>query len=508
MIKKQQKDWGTGMVQGNKLLAIGLDAGDLDFIRSRGDRLPALRKLANSKFLFRPAAPKALSGSVWPTFYTGSHPGHHGIYQHLVWDAQRMGLRRIGPGWCRCRPFWADLEARGRKVTVFDVPYTFPGSLKDGVEISDWGTHGQTRPMASNRQGVRKFLREFGRSPIGRETPIKKTRAQLNSIRQKLLASVDRKSDLMRALLKEFQWDVFIGVFGEIHRGGHVFYEEADALPDGSPETPLFDIYQRLDRALSRVLECVDLQRTTVVFFAVHGMMRDYGQSHLVKPVLDRLNQVFLERQMGISVPAQRAGSFVGWLRKMVPSGLQYAIGEIAPDWVRQWVVEREIVGGMDWPRTPGFALRTDVRAELRLNLAGRESRGWLEAGSPHYRAYVDSLQRAFLELKDLDTGNLLVEEMVPIPELFPGARSHALPDFSITWRPAPVAHRVSSPEIGDLEARPSGARGGDHTDFGFVAVSPSPAIETHLSSNNVPLVENIWDLGNLFMRLDELGAE
>jgi len=500
------EEYRAGMVQRNRLLAIGLDAGDLDFIRSRGDRLPALRKLADSKFLFQPAAPKALSGSVWPTFYTGSHPGHHGIYQHLVWDAQKMGLRLIGPRWCRLRPFWADLEARGRKVTVLDVPYTFPGFLKEGVEISDWGTHGQTRPLASNRPEVRKFLRTFGWSTIGRETPVKKTRAQLNSIHRKLLTSVDRKGDLIRALIKQFQWDVFIGIFGEIHRGGHVFYEEADALSDNSPETPLLDIYQRVDHALSRVLECVDLQRTTVVLFSVHGMMRDYGQGHLVKPILDRLNQVFLDRRLGISVPAQRAGGLVGWLRKKVPSGLQNAIGETAPDWVRQWVVEREIVGGIDWSRTPGFALRTDVRAELRLNLAGRETKGWLEAGSPLYRAYVESLQRAFLGLKDVDTGNLLVDEVVSIPELFPGERSHALPDFAITWRPAPLARRVISPEIGELEVRPSGARGGDHTDFGFVAVSPSQTIEARLSSNRLPPVENIWDLGNLFMRLDELG--
>jgi predicted AlkP superfamily phosphohydrolase/phosphomutase len=487
----------------DKVLAVGLDACDLSLIQSRRTQLPLLAKLTEAEFFCEPAAPKALTGSVWPTFYTGSYPGHHGIYQHLVWDAQKMGLRLIGPDWCAFRPFWADLEDRGRNVVVLDVPYTFPVFLKRGVEISDWGTHGQTRSRASNRPDVDAFLRAFGPNPIGRETPVMKTRSQLDAVHRKLLKSVDRKHNLILALMKLFEWDVFITTFGELHRGGHTFYDEADTL-EGSPETPLLEIYRKIDQALSRILESLDLERTTVVFFAVHGMTRDYGQNHLVKPLMDRLNKVFLKRRFGREVRARSGGGLVGRLRRVIPANLQYAIGEAAPDRVRHWVVEREIIGGVDWSQTPGFSLRTDVRAEVRLNLAGRESKGILEPGSDLSDAYVNSLRRAFLELRDDDTGDLLVDEVVPIQTIFPGEHSHALPDFSITWRPAPVARRVTSPETGVLEAVSLGARGGDHTDFGFVSVSPSGK-RSHL--NALPPVGNISNLGELIARLDELAV-
>ena len=351
----------------DKVLAIGLDACDLSLIQSRRTQLPVLARLTEAEFFCESAAPKALTGSVWPTFYTGSYPGHHGIYQHLVWDAQKMGLRLIGPDWCAFRPFWADLEDRGRNVIVLDVPYTFPVFLKRGVEISDWGTHGQTRPLAANRADVREFLRKFGASPIGRETPVRKTPAQLDTIHKTLLQSVDRKRDLILALMKRFDWDVFIATFGELHRGGHLFYDESDAL-DGSLETPLPEIYRKIDRALAHIFESLDLQRTTVIFFSVHGMMRDFGQNHLVKPLMDRFNRLFLRRHWGRDASAAKTGGLVGRLRKVVPSRLQYAIGKSAPDRVRHWVVEREIIGGVDWSQTPGFSLRTDVRAELRLN--------------------------------------------------------------------------------------------------------------------------------------------
>ena len=107
--------------------------------------------------------------------------------------------------------------------------------------------------------------------------------------------------------------------------------------------------------------------------------------------------------------------------------------------------------------------------------------------------------------MRDNDTGDLLVDELVPIQQLFPGDRSHALPDFSITWRPAPLARRVVSPEIGEVEAEALGARGGDHTDFGFVSVAPSAATEFRLRS--FAPVEYIWDLGTLITRLDKLAA-
>ena len=106
--------------------------------------------------------------------------------------------------------------------------------------------------------------------------------------------------------------------FAEVHRGGHPFYDEVDTL-EGSPETPLLEIYRKLDQALKSILESVDLERTTLVFFSVHGMMRDFGQNHLVKPLMDRLNRVFLKRHLGCQVRLQSTGGVVAWLRRTVP---------------------------------------------------------------------------------------------------------------------------------------------------------------------------------------------
>jgi hypothetical protein len=175
-----------------------------------------------------------------------------------------------------------------------------------------------------------------------------------------------------------------------------------------------------------------------------------------------------------------RANSLIPYLRKIVPHRFQYAIGASSSDAVRQWVVEKEMIGGLDWAVTPGFALRADIRTELRLNLIGRESQGMLEPHSALYDSYVKFMKRVFLELQDRDTGAQLVDEVIDTHHSFPGARNASLPDFVITWHPRPFATHVHSRLVGDLtSAQLPGARGGDHTDFGF-AIVPDTMSDFH----------------------------
>lgn len=48
-----------------RLLFIGLDGGDFDYIQSRASALPFLLEKLNSEKLFKLDTPKALSGSVF-----------------------------------------------------------------------------------------------------------------------------------------------------------------------------------------------------------------------------------------------------------------------------------------------------------------------------------------------------------------------------------------------------------------------------------------------------------
>jgi predicted AlkP superfamily phosphohydrolase/phosphomutase len=383
-----------------------------------------------------------------------------------------MRIRKIAPDWCYRRPFWGDLEDMGYGCVVLDVPYSFPVTLSRGIEITDWGTHGQTHPMASNTAKTESLLREAGPCPIGRETPVRKTDRQLDGIRRTLLQSADLRADLILKLMRSGEWDVFIACFAELHRGGHTLWCNEDNSSRAGSDTPLLDVYRAVDSALERIISEVDMDSTSIVIFSVHGMMQDHNQAHLVRPVITRLNSLFVEQHLGLKPPRSAPGGIVRWLRRGVPARIQHAVGDAVGDNVRQWVVEREIIGGVDWSRTPGFALRTDVRTEIRFNLVGRESAGLLEPGSPTQQEYMKWIKEAFLGLRDQDSNTPLVDEVVQPPQLFPGPGASALPDVVVTWRRQPPATRVSAPRVGSLSIDPSPVRGGDHTDRGFAILS------------------------------------
>src|SRR4051794_22928682 len=103
-----------------KLVLIGLDAGDRAFIAEHAGKLPNISALlAEGRGGSLDAEP--MSGAVWASFVTRSHPDEHGIFHLHQWDPETMRIRRPGLGWTPIRPFWRDLGARGVRVVAFDV---------------------------------------------------------------------------------------------------------------------------------------------------------------------------------------------------------------------------------------------------------------------------------------------------------------------------------------------------------------------------------------------------
>ncbi len=461
----------------SKLLLLGLDGGDINYIRSRASVLPCFASKLKSDRLLILDTPKALSGSVWPTFYNGVNPAVHGVYQHLVWDAQNMAIRLIGNDWCYNRPFWQEIEDKlNKKAMVLDIPYSFANTLNQGVQIIDWASHGQTFPTNCNCPQAQAILKKIGKSPIKRETPIEKNPHQLQKIEQSILKSAQLKGKLIQELATKIDYDLFIAVFAETHRGGHAFFGDEDEQDFNGNITPNLRIYQAVDRAIAEIIANVD-DDTQVVIFSVHGMARDYSQGHITRPVMKKINEVFLEKYCQIPPrPQVKANSIVPYLRKVVPSQLQYFVGANSPDFVRRWVVEKEIIGGLDWSRTPCFVLRSDIRTELRYNLIDRESQGFLEANSTLHKQYTNFCREVLFSIEDAETQEKLVDDLIDTRQEFSGQNSDRLPDLVICWqRGKPPVRSVYSPLIGRIEVKPSGARTGDHpdTDSGFIIIPP-----------------------------------
>ncbi len=450
---------------------IGLDAAELSFIQRHLASLPHLRRILESGTLHRlGSTARELPGSVWPTFYTGTLPGAHGIYHHLQWDPDAMRIRRVSADWLYAEPFWYALERRGLRVAAIDVPMTFPSRLDRGTEIINWGSHDELGPFRTRPDWLAGEIgRRFGRHPMGSEIPVRKSPAQLERIRRDLVAGARRKSALSRWVLERAEWDFYLTVFGETHRGGHLLWAESE------PESgDLLDVYRAVDQSVGEVLDALKDRFDTIILFALHGMGWNSSQEHFMPKIMDRVNARFLPPD-GIRpgdrvtpLPGQRSLTRV--LRERLPAGLQNAIARRVPVPVRDHVVSRQVTAGHDWNRTPGLALLADLNGYLRWNLRGRERRGMLDPQGDGLARYVEWVCRGLRDWRTVE-GDPLVGDIRFALEDFPGSRSQHLPDAIVGWSGGAPVSRVHSELLGELTAEPATGRRGNHRFEGFCVV-------------------------------------
>lgn len=457
----------------HRVLMIAVDAGELSLIRASLPSLPTFRRLLEEAALFplRSSA-EHISASVWPTMYTGASPGEHGISQHIQWDPTGMCMRRISSDWVYCEPFWYDLAHAGLGVTVLDVPFTFENRLPQVVEVTNWGSHDLMGRFQANPPALRREIRRrFGRHPMGYEIPVSKDMRQLVAMKRECVVGAETKGRLARWLRDTTDWNFYLVVFGECHRGGHILWRDRDDAHGHVPPGALLDVYRAVDGALATVLEGVDTDTTTVVVFALHGMGANFSQEHFVRRAMDRINASFRRENAARDDPPPPQRGLIRALRESIPAPLQHRIARAVPVQVRDWVVGREVTGGLDWSRTPGFALRSDLYSFVRLNVVGRERLGTLEAGSDAYRHYIDHVTKSFLGLRTVGTERPIVRDIAPAQEIFSGARRHLLPDFILRWTQEYPATEVRSPELGLIRATPDSGRTGEHRPNGFALV-------------------------------------
>ncbi len=462
-----------------KVAMIGFDAAEFSYIQQFLPMLPNFKRAISCGRTRRLSSTAGMfPGSVWPTFYTASLPGEHGIHHLMQWDADAMRLRRVSDAWLYCEPFWRELERRGLRVIALNVPMTFPPSECAGVEVSSWGAHDQLSLFtAYPRELGPEIMRRFGAHPMGIEVPVEKSLGERMRVRANLVNGVRIKSELTRWLLTSRPWDFFIAAFGESHRGGHILWPDG---PDGEssiPASALLDVYRALDNALGEVLAALNLEETTVIIFALHGMGANLSQEHFVTPLMDRVNAKFSQLEPGLypSGRSPRQLSVMRLLRENVPPWVQSRIANLVPQHVRDAVVDRSFTSGRDWSHTPGLALRADNNGYLRFNLAGRERLGMLEPGSAIFARYSDLVRESFTSLRTPD-GRPMVRDVCVSSEHFPGRRAPRLPDLIVTWTGLEPASRVDS-VLGPIVAELDTGRGGNHRSDGFQIVL-KPGVE------------------------------
>lgn len=447
--------------KGPNVLMIGLDAADCGLIERNLSRLPNIAAIAAGRPLDRLQV-EPLSGAVWSTFMTGSLPAAHGVYHHMQWDPQRMTLRRTHPDWIGpIEPFWRDLARSGTRVTAFDVPFVFPGDTGDtggAVEVANWGSHDLVDRFWSSDKDAEQAVRSVApRHPMGFEVPVQKTRRALEASLRSILRGIPLKAEACIRLMEAVPSDLFLAVFGEAHRAGHILWPSEGRGNSLVPPTAILEVYEALDTAVGRVVEAAGPD-AAVVLFALHGMGPNQSQSHLSSAML----AAALGQTQG--APVTEGHGLVRMLRRSVPASVQFGIANSVPTSVRDFVLAREIAGGRQWKSTPAISLDGDLSGYWRVNLRGREAQGIVDDPEP-------LLQRIAEEFRRFTTrdGRPLVDNVHFPAQDWAGERAHMLPDLVAEW--SPDLRSVDTALYRDgvsVHAPPGTGRTGNHRFRGF----------------------------------------
>jgi predicted AlkP superfamily phosphohydrolase/phosphomutase len=416
-----------------RVLAIGLDAAEPALIRRMiGEgHLPALGALLEAGCWKRVLSPAHIgSGTVWPTFMTGTDAAAHGIYGEWSWNPESMTPQRFAP--TGFEPFWDAAAARGAKIALIDVPFAPVSRRTNITQVSEWGAHdaffGKT---------------EFWPASAGEEAPVHPFAAEsfdqigpfdgpgLSAIAESAVDGVALRGAFAARLLQDAAADLSIVVFPEIHHAAHRLWHTADPAHPHYDETllagrmTLADVVQEVDRQIAVLLGA--LRPDAVLVFSLHGMRPGWG----IRTALgDLLLERGFARRAGWESQSwrERARSLFAKVKRSTPAALKNFYYRTAPrDTVRR-LAEPTMIPSYDWSATRAFALPSDQHGWIRINLAGRERKGVVAPDA--YGATLDEVETMLRACGD-------VQDVIRLARDAAQAATLPLPDLVVHWSDA-----------------------------------------------------------------------
>ncbi len=465
-----------------KVLVIGVDAAEptlLDAMMAKGDlpNMAALRSKSLHGGVQNPIGFEA--GAVWPTFHTGKKPGKQQQYDGMrKFNPQTYGFDWYRGDEIRSDNIWQYFSKQGKRCAVIDAPYCQIDPTLNGMMILDWASHvpakGDHMELVTHPPEIKEeVLQVVGPDPtngIACDDRLLESVADHIAFRDMYLDRLEKKGKLSAHFLAKGGWDYFETVFTDCHCIGHRLWHVnkpdhpaySKSLEDAMGD-PIYDAYKQLDRSIGTVLEQVD-DRTLTLLFVSHGMGNHYTGTEM-------LDRVLVNLETGIKTDGRKSvKESIRGIWHMVPPETraklrpikQYFNGTLAPKYA-------EFSGGRETRKF--FEVFVNNRTGgVRLNLMGREAEGVVDPAD--YDKMLDDLATDLRDLKNGETGEPLVEEIIKTKEQYGGDYIESLPDLLVTWNRQKPINVITSDKIGTVRRAFLDARTGDHTPYGMFFVA------------------------------------
>ncbi len=478
-----------------RVLVIGLDTGCGRLVQewSRQGLLPVMGSLIAEGtwgWLETPAACLHVSG--WPSIYTGTLPGKHGVYYTFQPAPGLQGHRRFGSDQYGQPTFWRVLSGAGKKCTVLDATYTHPEKGFEGIQVFEWGTWAwYWRPM-STPPGIRKRMKKaLGEYPLGLEAnQIGLAALDAADLHERLIRAAQAKTDAILWLMEQAPWDLFVTVYCETHPAAHYCWSPVgntgNPRADAVPPDLIRKVYQQIDQGIGKILQQAG-DDVTVFVVSGDGVGPNHAGWHLLPETLRRLGFLAVpgpqeadearqpEQGQDPEKHPKEGGGLLKRAKALLPADFRKEIARRLPNALRDAINRRMDAAGIDWSATRAYCLPTDLEGCIRVNLKGREPRGIVSPGD-EYERVCREIAEALERLTNPGTGRRAVRQVIRTDEIYQGERLPYLPDLIVLWSGEAEITGLHSEDIGTVTGKSPDARTGTHSPPGFV-IARGPSI-------------------------------
>jgi predicted AlkP superfamily phosphohydrolase/phosphomutase len=411
----------------------------------------------------------------WFEIVTGKSAPAAGVYwQPEQAHAGEARLRANTPADTGAHGFWRYASDAGRRVAVIDAVYAPPEPGLNGVVLRDWSAHSAGFGRGSDPpEYVDAIVARYGDYPIPHGWSEAEQRSWgcdaegtsrdgLERLAHRLAEAVELKTRLVLGELEREDWDLFFAGLHEGHCAGHQLWHFMDETsPWYEPDAPeelkdgVKNVYRLLDGSLAQALEHVD-SSTDVFVLLTRGMTSSVGGWQLLPEILVRLGY-------------SSAGSVAGSVRARLPGAVARLIKTVVrgPLRARLKSAAGTPVHPLANPRTKAAWVRCGLNGAIRLNVRGRDPFGSVEPGE-EYDAICADIKRELEGLRDTESREPVVTEVVRCDELLGEQRHPNLPDLLVRYRQEGAITSVTSPRIGTV-SKPvrddQFLRSGEHTE-------------------------------------------
>jgi predicted AlkP superfamily phosphohydrolase/phosphomutase len=369
-----------------------------------------------------------LSPQAWSTFITGKNAGKHGLYDFLVKKPGSYQFALTHGGHRQGLSLWRLLSEAGKKVIVVNVPFTYPPEPVNGIMISGFDAPRSDASLSYPPDLCREITAAVGGYYLHEMYPVGRRKAEYEEV---LRNEIENRVKVTKHLIRNHDWDFLAVVVNATDLVQHLFWAEME-----DPASPYRDIvrhvYQAVDAAVGEFWSMLGDDVTLLI-------VSDHGAGPIRKSIY--LNE-WLHRQGWLAFHPQESSPGRQAATRLVDRGrvlMKRSLPRPLKDWLKQhlsrfrnqvesWLQTSDI----DWAHTQAFA--GGNFGNIYINLRGREPEGIVAPGA-EYEELVNRIVAALKQLRDPETGELLVQDVHRREALYQGPYLEIAPDLVVEWR-------------------------------------------------------------------------